>query len=642
MLMFCSATKRERKVVIGVEVMQLTSTSNAPVADTGTEQSGGGFDGAMALGHDSPQSGISRGNPIAPPARNGGGIAPPAAPAQQDAMAFGAQTPAPAGPVESANPIAPPAQSSDGVRALAAQQAAGGQSDRRFESLIVFKGEALEQVTAQLTGRQNAHAAFDDSAAAFEEKNGFGLFDPAPASQPASGDAPKPDPARAEAQAAGQDAALAAFDGEVAAFEEKNGFGLFDSPSNPVTPGSAETAQPPGPPPAREPEAPLRRAGPVTESTSEFNLNIVEGTDGDDTLVGTEGSDQIRGGAGDDTLKGGGNFDEVFGGDGDDTLHSGTGVTNLFGEAGDDTVIIDGKNTALHHEANGGEGDDLLVIEGEKSNYEESTIPYDENTDTTVYEHKDGESAILATNFERVEFRPGTPAETPGKTDVPAATPEAPVTDEKTAATPAATDETVAAPETPGKVDEPAAAPEAPVKDDASVGGDGNDTFRGGLADGGYDGGDGEDHIIGGSGNEVFSGGNGNDSLSGQDGEDTLDGGAGDDVLSGGRGSDSLRGGDGADTLYGGDGDDLLIGGDGDDTVVIDGVGRSAAVGGDGHDTLVLAGTEADWTNSVQEDGSSFYTHNGEGEESTTNVTATGFEEVTYRDASPTAAPDRG
>ncbi|MGB3612382.1 MAG: calcium-binding protein [Elainellaceae cyanobacterium] len=65
----------------------------------------------------------------------------------------------------------------------------------------------------------------------------------------------------------------------------------------------------------------------------------------------------------------------------------------------------------------------------------------------------------------------------------------------------------------------------------------------------------------------VFSGGEGNDILnaSGTLTPVVADGGAGDDILIGGAGDDILIGGDGADLLIGGAGNDILIGGQGAD-----------------------------------------------------------------------------
>ena len=70
-----------------------------------------------------------------------------------------------------------------------------------------------------------------------------------------------------------------------------------------------------------------------------------------------------------------------------------------------------------------------------------------------------------------------------------------------------------------------------------------------------YLGGAGDDGLVGGAGDDVVSGGTGNDTMSGGDGDDTLDGGAGSDVLWGGVGDDALKGGAGNDLYRFGRGD---------------------------------------------------------------------------------------
>lgn len=65
---------------------------------------------------------------------------------------------------------------------------------------------------------------------------------------------------------------------------------------------------------------------------------ILDGGDGDDTLIGGGGRDVLRGKAGDDTLIGNANDDELHGGDGNDTLKGSDGTDRLYGEKGDDVL----------------------------------------------------------------------------------------------------------------------------------------------------------------------------------------------------------------------------------------------------------------------------------------------------------------
>jgi Ca2+-binding RTX toxin-like protein len=98
--------------------------------------------------------------------------------------------------------------------------------------------------------------------------------------------------------------------------------------------------------------------------------HIVEGSDGDDVLVGSLESDTLKGGAGNDVLlagsgndilEGGEGNDELFGSKGGDTLIGGTGNDILKGEYGDDTYVFnlgDGHDTIYDY---GGEADSLII-----------------------------------------------------------------------------------------------------------------------------------------------------------------------------------------------------------------------------------------------------------------------------------------
>ncbi|WP_338431986.1 DUF4214 domain-containing protein [Synechococcus elongatus] len=105
--------------------------------------------------------------------------------------------------------------------------------------------------------------------------------------------------------------------------------------------------------------------------------------------------------------------------------------------------------------------------------------------------------------------------------------------------------------------------------------------------------GSGADFLIGGDGNDSLSSGDANDTLIGSNGNDFLFSGNGIDTLNGGNGNDTLDGGDGNDTLIGGDGDDFLIGSGGNDFLFGDSnnetsneIGNDTLTGGDGNDSL--------------------------------------------------------
>nr|WP_269100143.1 M10 family metallopeptidase C-terminal domain-containing protein [Mangrovicoccus ximenensis] len=77
---------------------------------------------------------------------------------------------------------------------------------------------------------------------------------------------------------------------------------------------------------------------------------------GDDTLSGSAGNDELRGGDGDDVIEGGLNSDLLIGGRGNDGLNGGFGFDRLRGFAGDDTLGGGAGADVLE----GNKGDDLL------------------------------------------------------------------------------------------------------------------------------------------------------------------------------------------------------------------------------------------------------------------------------------------
>jgi Ca2+-binding RTX toxin-like protein len=77
-------------------------------------------------------------------------------------------------------------------------------------------------------------------------------------------------------------------------------------------------------------------------------LNVIRGTNGSDDLrggagrdrlIGLVGNDDLFGGAGNDILIGGGGGDDLLGGDGNDILRGGRGQDDLIGGAGRDILI---------------------------------------------------------------------------------------------------------------------------------------------------------------------------------------------------------------------------------------------------------------------------------------------------------------
>lgn len=86
------------------------------------------------------------------------------------------------------------------------------------------------------------------------------------------------------------------------------------------------------------------------------NVENADGTDGDDSLVGTNGINILRGFGGNDTIVGTKGNDTMSGGDGSDVMVWSNGDNNdqIDGDAGDDTVQVNGAVT----------GDDIFTVVG--------------------------------------------------------------------------------------------------------------------------------------------------------------------------------------------------------------------------------------------------------------------------------------
>ncbi len=248
---------------------------------------------------------------------------------------------------------------------------------------------------------------------------------------------------------------------------------------------------------------------------------------GEDTFAGGDGDDTAYGGAGDDSLSGGAGDDLLGGGADNDTISGDSGADSLFGAQGDDSL-------------SGGDGDDLLG--GSSGN------------DTLLGGLGDD---ALWTSDGNDSAQGGAGNDTLGG---------------------AAGDDTLSG---DAGADELWGALGA----DSLDGGDGADTLGGSL---------GQDTLSGGAGNDELWGAADADSLNGGDGADTMGAGQGDDTADGGAGADSLFGGAGDDSLSGGADNDTLFGGGGHDTLS-GGAGVDALYGGDGADVFVFSvGSEDD------------------------------------------------
>lgn len=258
-----------------------------------------------------------------------------------------------------------------------------------------------------------------------------------------------------------------------------------------------------------------------------------QGRDGDDTLNGGLGNDELHGGGGADTISGGGGNDVILMDDGGDTVDGGAGqdTARFFADQSELTIV----------DAGGG------VLE-----VGTSTV-----TNVETFQFQDG---ILSVNA----LLSG--ATTGADTIV--------LTEGGTVETGSGEDNVTGSDE----VDQIFTG----GGDDTVEGGGGDDRISDAFGDNQLSGGAGEDTIVALSGNNVIDGGADSDFLCGGAGDDLLDGGSGNDLILG----DFTSNFGGNDRLIGGTGDDFLAGGKGADTFVFN--------TGDGDDTIGLVNVDFD------------------------------------------------
>jgi Ca2+-binding RTX toxin-like protein len=316
--------------------------------------------------------------------------------------------------------------------------------------------------------------------------------------------------------------------------------------------------------------------------TTLVGVTLIDGGDGNDTILGSAANDTMAGGSGNDTLTGGVGEDVLDGGTGSDSLAGGLGndiyyvdtIADIVTEAvsaGTDTVhstvstftlpvnvenlIYDGSGTfvgtgnIVANLIQGGSGDDTLI-----GGAGADTLDGGDGLDTAAYTA--AVTINLATGVHTGE---------------------------------AAGDQFTSIEIIAGS-----------GLADTLTGDAGANWFQGGAGNDVLNGGDGADTLDGGAGTDTASfagrvagltvdlssgwtddgdtligienvtGSSYGDALTGDAGVNVLDGGVGDDILDGGAGTDTLTGGAGNDTLTGGAGTDSLTGGAGNDTYVVD------------------------------------------------------------------------
>ena len=94
------------------------------------------------------------------------------------------------------------------------------------------------------------------------------------------------------------------------------------------------------------------------DASGQYGPALIDGTDEDDDIIGSDGDDTIDAGRGDDVVCGAAGDDSTFGGKGDDAIRGDTGDDDLDGGPGRDTIVGDGGNDTV---AGGPDGPDFLV-----------------------------------------------------------------------------------------------------------------------------------------------------------------------------------------------------------------------------------------------------------------------------------------
>lgn len=235
---------------------------------------------------------------------------------------------------------------------------------------------------------------------------------------------------------------------------------------------------------------------------------VVNGQDGNDTILGSTLADDLFGGLGNDSITAGTGDDWLVGDAGDDVLDGGAGNDELREAADVNFLLTVAKLTGVG-------ADKLVGIEAAQLRGGDSANRLDAIGFTgkvTLVGGAGDDSLLGGTNNDVLLGQSGNDSLLGGKGN------------------------------------------------DSLNGGDGQDTLNGGLGD---------DKLEGEVGDDALSGFDGKDTLEGGDGQDTIIGGKGNDSLFGGAGNDWLRGDAGTDVTDGQSGDDVALSAGADPTDVV-------------------------------------------------------------------------
>lgn len=299
------------------------------------------------------------------------------------------------------------------------------------------------------------------------------------------------------------------------------------------------------------------------------DVEVVRGTYGDDTLIGSAAPNALIGGGGDDSIDGRGGANSLYGGEVFDFQPwTSWGMSSAGSASGNDTVAYTGSTTGAIISLPAGTADHEGASDALWSFRDVVGSPYADtitgNGADNVITPGAGDDVVHGGDGADT-FRASSAAD---GTDVWDSGNDAGDTVDYAARTAGVqlSKDGIANDGEAGEGDDIGTAPQ-----DVLLGGAGADTLVGGSA---------ADTLHGNGGNDAINGRGGNDTLYGDLGDDSVNGGSGNDDVQGAAGNDTLVGADGDDTLLGGDGNDTLIGSNGDDDEY-GGLGNDRFVEGD-------------------------------------------------------------
>ena len=285
-----------------------------------------------------------------------------------------------------------------------------------------------------------------------------------------------------------------------------------------------------------------------------IGADVLLGGSGSDWLSGGGGNDRLLGGSDDDSIYGGADEDWISGGFGSDSLYGELGQDQLFGDAGDDWLSGGPDNDTL----DGGLG--LDVVMG------------DAGADRLLVRGSEASQDVLrgGTEYDDLEIVPLTGSATlTGFSGTTTQIERILGNNQGIVGTSAA--ETFDLSSVAYTTLSPLAFVDGQGGNDTLIGGSFNDHLLGG---------DGNDSIVGNGGDDYLEGGNGTDSLLGGLGNDTLDGGPDGDYVDAGGGNDLIRVRRDemfSDTVLGGANTDRIVNMDSSNPVTIPGFNALAA-----------------------------------------------------------------